>query len=267
VVLKEESRMSSSRVPNGETAQPAKSKAQQKKEETQQKRSHQLTDARVAAEKLGEDLKAARLNLRLCNELIDHSSGFYEEVNKLAKGKTPFPATSLVSDAKKLIKAREDIHMGRIKEFVPAGGEPLYPDVLVIIRSVRDCLKRHKERQSLRVNTLQNKLRVAATAIGALEYVLNDEEASEAEREAPPREVVRAYTNGATYKDCFASYSDYPNPTEYYFDFEKLDAMTFEEYLSTIVGDAKEEEDLTENDSDEMTSDAAEAEESEDDEE
>jgi hypothetical protein len=115
--------MSSSRVPNGETAQPAKSKAQQKKEETQQKRSHQLTDARVAAEKLGEDLKAARLNLRLCNELIDHSSGFYEEVNKLAKGKTPFPATSLVrqnandiiSDAKKLIKARETSTWAELK--------------------------------------------------------------------------------------------------------------------------------------------------------
>jgi hypothetical protein len=244
-------------VPNGETAQPTKSKVQREKAEIREKRSRQLVDTQIATEKLEKDLKAARLNLRFCNDLMDHSGGFYEEVNKLAKGKTPFPATPLVrqnandiiSDAKKLVKAKEDIHMDRIKEFVPAGDEPLYPDVLVVIRSVRDCLKRHRERQSSRVKTLQEQLRVAATAAGALEYFLNDEEASEAARKAPPRETVRAYANGAIHEDCFANYSDYPN--EYYFDFDKLDAMKFEEYLSAVISDAEEEEGLIENNSDE----------------
>jgi len=36
----------------------------------------------------------------------------------------------------------DDTCLDRIKEFVPAGDNPLYPDLLVVMRGVRDSLRR-----------------------------------------------------------------------------------------------------------------------------
>jgi hypothetical protein len=56
-------------------------------------------------------------------------------------------ANDTIRDAKKIIK--KDVYLDRIKEFVPAGDNPVYPDVLVIIRSVRDSLDRCHEAASV----------------------------------------------------------------------------------------------------------------------
>jgi len=232
----------------GEAGQAKRATEQRKKAELRERRAQQLEESRSAIDKLGKDLRTGRGNLRLCNELLDHSTGFYQEVDKLAKGKMALSATPLVrknanaiiSDAKKLVKVKEDVHMDRIKEFVPAGDEPLYPDVLVTIRSVRDCLKRHREKQTARVNALDRKLRVAETVAGALEYFLNDEEASDEDKELPSKESVQAHTNGKINTDCFTQFSD--DYSSYYFDFDRLDSMTFEDYLSAVAADTGDDE-------------------------
>jgi len=231
----------------GDGTQSRKANAQRKKAELRERRTQQFSESRGITEQLEKDLKTRRANLRLCNELLHHSNGFYEEVNKLARGKTAFPATPLVrqnandiiQDAKKLIKAKEEVHMDRIKEFVPAGDEPPYPDVLLIIRSVRDCLKRHRKKYLARSVALQRKLTAAATVAGALEYFLNDEEASEEEKECPTKEAVQEYTGGKVNDSCFTPYSD--DDTSYYFDLAKLDSMTVQEYLSTIESDDEDD--------------------------
>src|SRR6266851_9290183 len=142
--------------PNSKSGAPQGKKAsgQRKKAELRERRAQQLTISQKGLKQLAKHLKAQRENLRLCKELLDHSDGFYLEVNKLTKGRTSLPATPLVrqtvndiiSDAKKLIKTKEDVHMDRIKEFVPAGDEPSYPDVLVVTGSVRHCLQRHRDK-------------------------------------------------------------------------------------------------------------------------
>lgn len=246
-----------------ESAQAKRATEQRKKAEIREKRTQQLQESRSAIDKLEKEIKTERANLRLCNELLDHSAGFYEEVDKLAKGRTAFPATPLVrqnandiiSDAKKLVKVKEDVHMDRIKEFVPAGDEPVYPDVLVTIRSVRDCLKRHRDKQNARVNALNRKMRIAETVAGALEYFLNDEEASDEDKETPSKEAVQIYTNGKINGDCFTQFSD--DDSSYYFDFERLDSITFQDYLSSVAVDTGDDEDdlLAELDQDENDDD------------
>jgi hypothetical protein len=216
----------------------------ERKAALKEKRVQQLDDWLGVVDKIEEHLQKRRANRKLCYDLSDHSCGFYEEVNKLAKGKTPLPATPLVrqnandiiSDAKKIVEEREDIQLDRIKEFVPAGDEPSYPDVLIIVRSVRDCLKRHRDRQEASIKNLQGKLRMSATVVGALSYFLDDdEEASDEVRGSPGKATVQAYTKGPISDACFTKYAD--SYTEYYFDFDKLDSVPPQEYLSALDDD------------------------------
>jgi hypothetical protein len=216
-----------------------------KKAQTQDKRSEQLVQSQAAHAQLSKALKAEQDNLRLCKELMDHSDGFYVEINKLAKGRTAMPASPLVrqtandiiSDAKKLIKAQEDIHMDRIKEFVPAGDEPTYPDILVVTGSLKHGLERHKRKQIVRVKSAQTKLTILNTVIGALTYVLEDEEASAEEKESPSEEAVDNYTEGPISSSCFDEYDD---SVDRYFDFERLDSMKLVDYIASLAGSVED---------------------------
>ncbi len=218
-----------------------------KKVQNLEKRSEQLVEAQAVHTQLVKALKIEQENFRLSKELMDHSDGFYLEINKLAKGRTPLSASPLVrqtandiiSDAKKLIKVKEDIHMDRIKEFVPAGDEPTYPDILVVTGSVKHCLQRHKEKQNERIKSTQTKLRICNTVIGALEYVLEDEEASVEEKEFPTKEALAIYTDGSISSLCFEEYSD---SSDTYFDFERLDSAKLKDYINTLSGSVDDEE-------------------------
>jgi hypothetical protein len=230
--------------PKSAAAQAKKAEQERQRLELREKRSRQLLESRDVIKQLDKDLKAKRGKLRLYDELLDHSGGLYEEVNKLAKGKTAFSATPLVrqsandiiADAKKLIRPKEDIHMDRIKEFVPAGDEPSYPDVLVVLRSVRDCLKRDRKKKAASIKFALAKLQVASTAECALDYFLNDEDASEEEKAYPTKQSVQGYTNGTISDECFERYTD--DSSLSYFDFDRLDSMSFKEYISTIASES-----------------------------
>jgi hypothetical protein len=217
-----------------------------KKAQMQEKRSEQLVQSQAARAQLSKALKSEQDNLRLCEELIDHSDGFYVEINKLAKGRTALPASPLVrqtandiiSDAKKLIKAQQDIHMDRIKEFVPAGDEPTYPDVLVVTGSLKHGLERHKRKQIARVKSAQTKLTILNTVIGALTYVLEDEEAAADEKEFPSEDAVNNYTEGPISGSCFVEYDD---SDDRYFNFERLDSMKLMDYIGSLAGTLEDE--------------------------
>jgi len=218
-----------------------------KKVQNLEKRSEQVVKAQAVRTQLAQVLKTEQENLRLTKELMDHSDGFYLEINKLAKGRTPLSASPLVrqtandiiSDAKKLIKTREDIHMDRVKEFVPAGDEPTYPDILVVTSSVKHCLQRHRGKQVERIKSTETKLRICNTVIGALGYVLEDEDATVEEKEFPSKEGVAIYTEGSISSLCFEEYSD---SSDTYFDFERLDSMKLKDYIGALSGGVDDDE-------------------------
>ena len=222
-------------TPKKESAEAKKTREQREKSELRDKRSRQLADAQKAAETLEGQMQSVRSTMKRCDALLNHSKGFYEEVNKLAKGKTLLEVTTLVMeqandiirDAKEIVTS--DVYMDRIKQFVPAGDNPVYPDVLISIRSVRDSLGRCSEELKTRLETLKKTLRKANTVVGALAYFLEDDEADETMRNYPSKDVVEAYVDGEVSDSCFSRYKD---SFEQYFDFERLDYQSIREYLS-----------------------------------
>lgn len=86
--------------------------------------------------------------MRRHSEQTSQLTGLYEEVDKLTKGRSILPTTdlfvaltnNLVSDAKTLVF--RDTYLDRVTEFVPAGDNPSFPDILVTLRVVQQSLKR-----------------------------------------------------------------------------------------------------------------------------
>lgn len=107
-----------------------------------------LVDAEAALVELRQAQTNARARAFALAALTSHTEGFYDEIDKLAKGKALFAATDLavqqvndiIKDAKGIIE--RDPHLDRVKEFVPAGDNPVYPDILLVTRAIRQCLSR-----------------------------------------------------------------------------------------------------------------------------
>ena len=216
------------------SAATKKEREEREKRELREKRERQLAEMREGAETLQLRLQSMRSARKRCDALLNHSGGFYDEVNKLAKGKallevTPLAlerANEIIRDAKAIVKG--DVYLDRIKEFVPAGNNPVYPDVLVNIRAVRDTLGRFKDEASSRLDNLSEKLRRASTAVGALEYFLDDDaEGDENDKNFPSRDVVEYYTDGTVSNSCFFQGQSY----KLHFDFGALDRQTTQEYI------------------------------------
>jgi hypothetical protein len=169
--------------------------------------------------------------------------GFYDEISRLAKGRTLVEATSLVveqandiiRDAKQIVE--NDVYLDRIKEFVPAGNNPVYPDVLVVSRAVRQSLHRCgialKRQEEHALITLTR----AKTVVGALECFLSDEENGE----FGLKDDVRRYVSGETDGSCFEWY-DAGNGRVLCFDFESLDSESVEEYIRKTEDDEDDDE-------------------------
>src|SRR5690349_5497199 len=95
-----------------------------------------------SVERLSAKLQEIRSLRRRTTDLSDHLAGFYEEVDKLAKGKALLEVTPLVmAEANQLIRDAMEVVTGdqfldRVKEFVAAGNNPVYPDVVIALRSI-----------------------------------------------------------------------------------------------------------------------------------
>jgi hypothetical protein len=116
------------------------------------RRTAKLATAESAIGQLKQLFRSIREKITRTDDLASHLLGFYEEIDKLAKGKSLLEATDLgveqandiVREAKKLIEG--DPHLDRVKELVPAGDNPVYPDVLLTARAVQQSLDRLKAR-------------------------------------------------------------------------------------------------------------------------
>lgn len=148
--------------------------AQNAAHELAARRSKILAEVRTAGGRLEELLREVRKRKRRRHDLADHLAGFYEEIDKLAKGKTLLQVTDLVlteanqsiCDAKTIVEG--DVYLDRVKEFVPAGDNPVYPDVVVALRTVRQALDRATPRLEDYEETVEERLQEARTVEVAL---------------------------------------------------------------------------------------------------
>ena len=183
------------------------------------RRSGQLEEVQVAVRKLEQRLQTERNNARTYAELTSHLEGFYEEIDKLAKGKAMLETTDLVvettniiiRDAKGIIV--DDSYMERVKEFVPAGTNPVYPDVLVTLRTVRQAVARFGEGRTGHEKQLLRKLGEATTVLAALKCCLEG-------KDWPSKEDLE---NELDQEAASSVWLFEGNDGEEYFDFERLD--------------------------------------------
>ncbi|MCU1336364.1 MAG: hypothetical protein JWO19_1945 [Bryobacterales bacterium] len=220
-------------------------------EEQRNLRTQQLESVRAAVTRVDTALKFARKNIARCDALTSHLAGFYQEIDKLAKGKAMLEVTHLVveqsnhivRDAKGLIEG--DIYLDRVKEFVPAGDNPVYPDVLVTLRSVQQSLQRFDSTNKQQLSRLGNLLSQARTIEAALDVVLSQDATEEEEY---PSKADLEETLGHSPFDSWIK-GDYA--AGFYFDLDRLDRITIEEYFATSSDHAVESENEEDQEADE----------------
>jgi septal ring factor EnvC (AmiA/AmiB activator) len=192
------------------------------------RRIQQLKQVDSAIERLEKALQIIRKRQTREQELDSHLTGFYEEIDKLAKGKSLVEVTDLVveqandviRDAKTIIEG--DTYLNRIKEFVPAGNNPVYPDILVVIRAVQQSLARSRAISEQRRTRIAGLLLEGTTIRGALSCYVDYKVISPAKEQV--EHVLDGNVAGKWFPGNYAS--------GYHFDFDKLDRYEIDEYLS-----------------------------------
>jgi len=207
-------------------AQQAKAARMEQLAAESARRKQQLEDAQAAIPALESALKSAREQKEVCSTFDNHLIGFYDEIDKRAKGKSLMAATdlivehanSIVRDAKDLIK--QDVYVGRIKEFVSAGDNPVYPDVLVTLRAVKQAVDRCGPRLEEAIKRLNWKLVEARTIASALRQYLDGE------GEIPSKAQIetRIGISASTWFDEAYGHSS--------FKLSRLDSLSIREYLT-----------------------------------
>jgi hypothetical protein len=120
--------------------------------------------------------------------LHHHSRGFYEEVDKLAKGKAMLEVTdraleevnSIIADTKRLVI--DDPFLKRTHEFVAAGNNPVYPDVLLALKSVLQSLERFSANKAELQTAYLGILSELDTILAAINLRLEGEETASKEQ-------------------------------------------------------------------------------------
>ena len=205
----------------------AAERRERQKQEVRTRRAEQLRTAEGELTKLEETVRVARERKLRHDALSSHLVGFYNEVDKLAKGRSLLEATSLIveqandiiRDAKSIVDG--DPYLDRIKEFVPAGNNPVYPDVLLVARSVQQCLGRTEKQIADREKRATKMRREARTIVAALKVFADQNE--------HPSKVDVESLLGAKPPDDWFFQTDGQN---YYFDLERLDQVGVERSIS-----------------------------------
>jgi hypothetical protein len=115
-------------------------------------------------------------------DLRDHANGFYEEMDKLAKGKSLLEVTdraleetnSIISDAKRIVG--DDPYLNRTHEFVAAGNNPVYPDVVLALRAVLQSLDRYSAKKKEEAAVRAGILHELNTILAAMQLIEEGEE-------------------------------------------------------------------------------------------
>ena len=115
--------------------------------------SHHKEEAERSLMVLSQLMPEAAAKDAAARDLRDHANGFYEEIDKLAKGKSLLEVTDraleetnfIISDAKRIVG--DDPYLRRTHEFVAAGNNPVYPDVVLALRAVIQSLDRYRAKK------------------------------------------------------------------------------------------------------------------------
>jgi hypothetical protein len=200
-------------------------------EELHYKTTAQLETVKLASEHLEDRLRAISETAARRDALSSHLKGFYSEIDKLTKGKTLIPVTDLiverineiVRDAKAIVTG--DIYLDRVKEWVSAGDNPIYPDVLMTARTVTESLERFKQLLEATEKRIAKLLHEAKTIQVAAQLYLDN-------HYIPSKEEVKAALGGKFTSDAWFSTDE--NSGEENFDFDRLDQCKLDEYFSNV---------------------------------
>lgn len=152
-------------------------------EEKESERLIQHKDAAIRSlSTLAQLIPALRAENEAARDLRDHANGFYEEIDKLAKGKSMLEVTdraleetnSIIADAKRIVGS--DPYLKRTHEFVPAGNNPVYPDVLFALRSILQSLDRFRAKLTEEEKAHSETLSELNTILAAFELLEEGEE-------------------------------------------------------------------------------------------
>jgi hypothetical protein len=189
------------------------------------RRRTQLQEITAVVEGAQQHLSDCRKHREKHRTLVSVATGLYEEVDKVSKKAPAESVTQLVyEEVNQVIKeskelARDDAYVQRLKEFVAAGENPPYRDVVVVLKLSLQGLARFSERLDALERDYGAILREARVAKCALEYFLEY-------GEVPTRDILR--DRGATPSP------DWIDDTleEDTFRFERLDQMNMAVYFS-----------------------------------
>jgi hypothetical protein len=204
----------------------ADERRERQEQEMRTRRAEQLRTAEGELAKLEEAVRVARERVVRHEALSNHLVGFYEEVDKLAKGRSLLEATTLIVDqANDIIRDAKGIvdgdpYLDRIKEFVPAGTNPVYPDVLLVARSVQQCLGRVAKQLTDRDKRATKMRREARTICAAIKFFTE-------QNEHPSKEDVESLLGAKPPDDWF-----FQSDENYFFDFERLDRVGVERSIA-----------------------------------
>jgi hypothetical protein len=198
-------------------------------------RTEQLVHTNSAASRLNQALQAMRMKSEEHERFVSHLAGFYEEVDKLAKGKTLFPATdmiveavnSIIRDAKVIID--RDVYIERLKEFVPAGDNPVYPDILVVTRTIQQANTRFAATLPIRRKRLAIVIKETETIKTALECFIECKGYV-----ASLEEVDKPAESWFIDDDDIDDDDERAGP---FFDFKRLDTLNLSLYLTAVLPD------------------------------
>ena len=209
-------------------AAAAAERRRQKAEELQERRSAKLLAVEPVIRQAEEGLRAVRERIRRRESLADHLHTFYVEVDKLAKGNRQMEATGLaveqaneiIRDAKAVVAG--DVYLDRVKEFVPAGENPVYPDVLMVTATVQAAVRRAESVLAEEEKRLYETWHNARTIAAAVRLILEGGEPLKTEVEdalgekPAPHWFYKADNDGV------------------YFDIDRFDAMDAERLLGAV---------------------------------
>ena len=154
--------------------------------------------------------------------LLSVASGLYEEVDKVSKKAPADFVTNLVyEEVNQVVKeskelARDDAYMQRLKQFVAAGENPPYRDVVVALKLLLQGLERFRE-QINKLEYFEAERKHEARAIqSALRYYVQYEA-------VPDRDILRDLNTSAP--------SEWLTDYGKTFDFGRLDRMDISTYF------------------------------------
>jgi hypothetical protein len=199
-----------------------------------QQRTGQLELINASLSQLNEAWETVQAKTAQHGRFRSHLAGFYEEVDKLAKGKALFPATdmivedanNIIRDAKALIDG--DVYIDRLKEFVPAGDNPVYPDILMASRTVQQALSRFGESLQARKKKLAAAISEAETIKCALEFFVEHEGHIATKEEV---ELNIDKVDDSWFEDSDENEEDESQP----FEFSRLDDLDLSEHFKGVL--------------------------------